>query len=108
MNSREVTFRKGLGKVIHLPGPNVLLPDRRGDEPVYVRDPSGGVLNEGGNRVVVLGSHAQFLRTVGVEELNHVLNVESNEFVAATDPPASYVVPDYEQATHDVNLYKIT
>jgi pimeloyl-ACP methyl ester carboxylesterase len=108
VDPRDVAFRQGLGEVIHLPGTKSFIRDRRGNETNYVRDQSGDVIKEDGNRVVVLGAHYQFLREVGIDELNNVLNVESRTFVNESTPPASYVPPTYVQAKYDVNLYKVT
>ncbi|WP_435020176.1 hypothetical protein TA3x_001686 [Tundrisphaera sp. TA3] len=105
---RAVAFREGLGEVIELSGPKAAIRDRRGNEASYVRGPSGEILEEGGRRIVVLGAHYQLLRRVGVDELNQALNVDARAFVDASDPPESYRVPAYQQATHAVDLYKVT
>lgn len=108
VDPRDVGFRSELGEVVYLPEATATIRDQLGNEPSWVRGPTGETLIEDGNRVVVLGAHRQFLRTVDLDELRNVLNVESKAFVAATDPPPSYVPPAYEQPRCAVDLHKIT
>ena len=107
VNSQAVAFTQGLGELIYLPS-KAGIKDRRGNETSVVLDQYGNVLKVNGNEIVVLGAYYQYLGEIGTGELDNILNVQSQEFVDASDPPANYVVPTFQQAQFAVNLWKVT
>jgi hypothetical protein len=106
------TFRKLLGEVIYLPqGAN--LKDRLGNAVTPIGGDFGKVFTTdgtpAGTRVVVIGAHYEFLKTVTTAELNEVLTAERDIFNPAM-PQAywrDYQNPEYRSALYDVDVYRV-
>jgi hypothetical protein len=103
------TFRKLVGEVIYLPqGAN--LKDRLGNEVTPIGGDFGKIYrDESGNRVVVIGTHYELVKTVTKAELDEVLTTERDAFNPAMPQNywRDYQNPDYRQALHDVDVYRV-
>ncbi|MBU6222308.1 MAG: fibronectin type III domain-containing protein [Planctomycetes bacterium] len=113
------TFRGENG----LPGEVIVLPkgadlkDRLGNSVTPIGGKFGQIYTDNGkpdgNRVVVIGTHYEPIRTgdrkVSVAELDEVLTKERDEFNPA-EPEAywrDYQNPDYRSALYDVDVYRV-
>jgi hypothetical protein len=103
------TFRHLVGEVIYLPqGAN--LKDRLGNEVTPIGGDFGEIYRDADqNRVVVIGTHYELVKTVTKAELDGVLTTERDIF----SPGASeaywrdYQNPEYRQALHDIDVYRV-
>jgi hypothetical protein len=103
------TFRHLVGEVIYLPqGAN--LKDRLGNEVTPIGGDFGEIYRDADqNRVVVIGTHYELVKTLTKAELDGVLTTERDIF----SPGASeaywrdYQNPEYRQALHDIDVYRV-
>ena len=103
------TFRRLVGEVIYLP-PGANLKDRLGNAVPPIGGDFGEIYRDADqNRVVVIGTHYELVKTVTKAELDGVLTTERDIF----SPGASeaywrdYQNPEYRQALHDVDVYRV-
>jgi hypothetical protein len=103
------TFRRLVGEVIYLPqGAN--LKDRLGNAVTPIGGDFGEIYRDADqNRVVVIGTHYELVKTVTKAELDGVLTTERDIF----SPGASeaywrdYQNPEYRSALHNVDVYRV-
>jgi hypothetical protein len=103
------TFRKLVGEVIYLPqGAN--LKDRLGNAVTPIGGDFGEIYRDADqNRVVVIGTHYEFVKTVTKAELDGVLTTERDIFSQGASEAywRDYQNPDYRSALHDVDVYRV-
>lgn len=107
------TFRKLVGEVIYLPQ-GADLKDSLGNSVTPIGGDFGKIYRDSsGNRVVVIGSHYEALRTgerrVTKAELYEILNAERDVFNPAQSEAywQPYHNPVYLPALYDVDLYRV-
>jgi hypothetical protein len=103
------TFRRLVGEVIYLPqGAN--LKDRLGNAVTPIGGDFGEIYRDADqNRVVVIGTHYELVKTVTKAELDGVLTTERDIFNPA-QPEAywrDYQNPEYRSALHNVDVYRV-
>ncbi|NBW87202.1 MAG: fibronectin type III domain-containing protein, partial [Planctomycetia bacterium] len=103
------TFRRLVGEVIYLPqGAN--LKDRLGNAVTPIGGDFGEIYKDAEqNRVVVIGTHYELVKTVTKAELDEVLTTERDAFNPAMPQNywRDYQNPEYRQALHDVDVYRV-
>jgi hypothetical protein len=103
------TFRHLVGEVIYLPqGAN--LKDRLGNEVTPIGGDFGEIYRDADqNRVVVIGTHYELVKTLTKAELDGVLTTERDIFNPAQPENywRDYQNPEYRQALHDVDVYRV-
>jgi len=102
-------FRRSIGEVITLPqGAN--LKDRLGNSVTPIGGNFGEIYKDSNeNRVVVIGTHYEFVKTVTKAALNEVLTMERDVFNPAQTEAywRDYQNPEYRQALYDVDVYRV-
>ncbi len=103
----------------NLPGEVILLPkgadlkDRFGNAVTPIGGDFGKIYTDNGaddgNRVVVIGTHYELVKTVTKAELDEVLTTERDTFNPAMPQNywRDYQNPEYRQALHDVDVYRV-